>query len=238
MKFSCLLALYCFSRKPSLRAFSFLQLVNTGMLVMVSQANPFHALYLTFVTTTDYFLARIQRIKQKALALKSSRKPNEDLIEILNDDDQLMTVFKKYNKVLRHLLWNLIQVYAVGASLTLLLFTIDIKPWTLEVATTCVAGYSLVILKTGVYVSELYSSIFWSSQWTGFNPYPFSFANLSLKILFRLQQLIKELSSLESDGQFVIGLRDGKGPATSRQDIFDLTMATFANTLILITLTH
>ena len=49
--------------------------------------------------------------------------------------------------------------------------------------------------------------------------------------LFRLNQ---ELVSPETDGQFVIGLRDGEGAATSRVQIFDLKMETVSNTLMII----
>ena len=51
--------------------------------------------------------------------------------------------------------------------------------------------------------------------------------------MFRLKHIIQELGSLETDGQFVIGLRDGDRGATSRMQIFDLTMETVSNTLMI-----
>ena len=52
--------------------------------------------------------------------------------------------------------------------------------------------------------------------------------------MFFLKHIICELGSLETDGQFVIGLRDGEGAATSRMEIFDLTMDTVSNTLMIL----
>jgi len=43
---------------------------------------------------------------------------------------------------------------------------------------------------------------------------------------------IKELGSQQTNGQFVIGLRDGHGPAISSREMFQLTMATISNTLM------
>ena len=57
---------------------------------------------------------------------------------------------------------------------------------------------------------------------------------LSLSNLFRLKHVIQELGSLETEGQFVIGLRGGEGAATSRMEIFDLTMDTVCNTLMVL----
>jgi len=43
---------------------------------------------------------------------------------------------------------------------------------------------------------------------------------------------IQEIGSQQTDGQFVIGLRDGHGAAISRLEMFQLTMATISNALM------
>jgi len=53
-----------------------------------------------------------------------------------------------------------------------------------------------------------------------------------LKTKRNLLNCIKELGSQQTDGQFVLGLRDGHGAATSSLEIFDLTMDTVGNTLM------
>ena len=55
-----------------------------------------------------------------------------------------------------------------------------------------------------------------------------------MKCLLRLKLLIKELGSPETDGKFVVGLRNGEGPATSRMQFLQLTLTTISNTLIML----
>jgi len=47
----------------------------------------------------------------------------------------------------------------------------------------------------------------------------------------------KRLGSNQVDGQFVMGLRDGSGPATSSHEIFILTLETVTYTLMFIQMT-
>jgi len=51
-----------------------------------------------------------------------------------------------------------------------------------------------------------------------------------LKSKRNLLNCIKELGSQETDDEFVLGLRDCHGTATSSLEIFDLTMVTMSNT--------
>ena len=51
----------------------------------------------------------------------------------------------------------------------------------------------------------------------------------------RVRIVLKELGNRQTDGQFVIGLRDGEGGAKSRQEIFQLT--TLSHTMMLMDLT-
>ena len=57
---------------------------------------------------------------------------------------------------------------------------------------------------------------------------------MSLNCMLRLKHIICELGSLETDGQFVNGLRDGEGAAASRMKIFNMTMETVSNTLMVL----
>ena len=93
------------------------------------------------------------------------------------------------------------------------------------------------MLATGVYFSQLHSKVAelhntlasLCARHAGSKR-----QRLSLNCMFRLKHVIQELGSLETDGQFVIGLRDGEGAATSRMEIFDLTMDTLSNTLMIL----
>ena len=99
------------------------------------------------------------------------------------------------------------------------------------------AGYAFMMLATGVYISQLYAKV--TELHNTLSSLCARHAGdqrqrLSLNCMFRLKHIICELGSLETEGQFVIGLRDGEGAATSRLEIFDLTMETVSNTLLIL----
>ena len=230
---------FLYNQRPSLLA-SCLATFNwfTFALYITFPGCHFHALYLSFIAVTDYFLIRIRQTKKKVTELKRSRLTDQSLSQVLNDYDQLMSVFTKYNKI-RHLLRNMVQFYAVGLTGVLFLASTITEPWMAAFIITTVAGYALVILATGIYISQLHSKVFQLHKELASIPAKHERnRTVSLKKLFRLKLVIKELGSLETDGQFVIGLRDGEGAATSRQEIFDLTMTTLGNTLMLMELTN
>ena len=202
---------------------------------MISVGNQFHALYLSFIAVTDYFKERIKRITEVVMKLQTSQLINENLSQVLNDYEQLMILFKKYDKVLKHLLRNLIHFYTFGLTCGFFILTLNTETWMLLCMTMPAVAFALIILATGVYISQLNGLV------SGLhNEFASLLANhlknkrVSLKNLFRVKLIIKELGSLETDGQFVMGLRDGNGPAISRLEIFELTMATLSNTLMVI----
>ena len=63
-------------------------------------------------------------------SIQKNGMTNQSLTEILNDYDQMLTVFNKYNKVLKHILRK------------------------------CAARYAFTILVTRVYISKVHTLIF------------------------------------------------------------------------------
>ena len=230
------LLLFLYRRRPSISVACLA--VHNFIFVLLFfwfPATHFHALYLSFIAVTDYFKERIKRITEVVTNLQTSELTNENLTEVLNDYEQLMTIFNKYNKVLKHLLRNLIHFYAIGLTCVFFIFTLHTETWMLLFMTMPAAGFCLTILATGVYISQLHGMVFrLHNEVASLVPNHLNNKGVSLKNLFRVKLIIKELGSLRTDGQFVIGLRDGNGPAISRMEIFELTMATVANTLLLI----
>ena len=227
--------MFLYNQRPSF-VFSIFASFNwlTTILFFMSPGNHFHALYTSFIATTDYFVIRIQRLKERAIKLKTTQLTNHNLKEVLEDYDELVSVFNKYNKVLKHLLRNLVQFYAFGLTAAFFVFTLKTDAWMLAFIITSAAGYSMIILSTGIYISQLHSKIMQLHHELASIPARHSvYANVSLSHAFHLRLVIKELGNLKKEGQFVIGLRDGEGAATSRQEIFDLTMTTLGNTLML-----
>ena len=197
----------------------------------------FYSLYLSYVVTTDYFKLVINNIIRKVEDLKTKGMTNLHVTCILDDYDFMMSDFKKYNRVLIFLLRNLVYFYIFGLTSTFLLLTIQIERWMLAVIVVAVGGYAFIMLATGVYVSQLHAKVIKLH-----NTLVSLCARrredkrqrLSLNCMFRLKHIIQELGSLQTDGQFVIGLRDGEGAATSRMEMFQLTMETMTNTLMVL----
>ena len=197
----------------------------------------YNSLYLSFVFTTDYFRCRISKLFKKIHELHTQQLTKESLTNILDDYDHMVHDFNKYNKSLRHLLRNMVYFYAVALTACFFMLTIETETWILVIIVMSGGGYSLTILATGVYVSQLHSqTIELHAKLSALCAIHSREAGLigSLKNLFRLRLTIKELGSLETNGQFVVGLRDGDGAATSRMQIFELTLATISNTLMMI----
>ena len=200
-------------------------------------AHHFHSLYLSYVVTTDYFKVVINNIKRKVEDLETKEMTNQKVTGILDDYDAMMSDFKKYNRVLKPLLGNLVHFYIFGLTTLFFMFTIQIETWMVATMIIGAAGYAFMMFATGVYISQLHAQV------TQLHNTVVSVCarhagdkrqRLSLNCMFRLKHIICELGSLEKDGQFVIGLRDGEGAATSRMEIFHLTMETVSNTLMIL----
>ena len=195
------------------------------------------SLYLSYIVTTDYFNLVINNITRKVEHLKTKAMTNRSVTSILDDYDIMMSDFKKYNRVLKPLLGNLIHFYIFGLTVSFLVFAIQAEIFLYVALVVAAAGYATIMLATGVYVSQLCAKVgelhntlvSLCAKHAGDKR-----QHLSLNCRFRLKHVIQELGSLETDGQFVIGLRDGEGAATSRKEVFDLTMETLSNTLMVL----
>ena len=138
------------SRNPSLMS-PFLTVYNWIACVIGIQIadNQFYSLHMSFVVTADYFKIGIKRIMTRIDSIQKNRMTNKNLTEILNDYDQLLTVFNKLNKLLKHLLRNMVDFYAVGLTFAFFMYTIRTDLWMVGIMFMCAAGYAFTILVTG-----------------------------------------------------------------------------------------
>ena len=201
------------------------------------QGYQLHSLYLSYVMTTDYFNVVINNIMRRVEDLKNKEITNQNVAEILDEYDFMMNDFKKYNRVLKPLLRIWVYFYTLGLTILFFILTIETETWMLATMFVSAAAYASILLATGVYISQLHAKVgelhntlaSLCARHAGDHR-----KSLSLNCLFRLKHVIQELGSRETDGQFVIGLRDGEGPATSRMQIFEMTMETVSNTLMVL----
>ena len=209
----------------------------TMLIYFEISAYHFHSLYLSYVVTTDYFNVVINNITRRVEDLKTKELTNRNVTAILDDYDFMMSDFKKYNRVLKPLLGNLVHFYIFGLTTLFFMFTIKVETWMVATMIIGAAGYAFIMFATGVYVSQLFAQVVelhntllsLCARHAGDKR-----QRLSINCMFRLKHIIQELGSLETDGQFVIGLRDGEGAATSRLEIVHLTMETVSNTLMIL----
>ena len=194
----------------------------------------YYSLFLSYVATTDYFKLVINNIIRKVEDLKAKEMKSRNVSWILDDYDFMMNDFKKYNRVLKPLLANLVYFYIFALTVCFFMLTIKTEIWMLATMIGAAGAVAFSMLATGVYLSQLRAKVaelhntLVSARHAGDK-----IQRLSLNCMFRLKHVIQELGNLEIDGQFVIGLRDGERGATSRMQIFELTMETVTNTLMI-----
>ena len=159
------------------------------------------------------------------------------MTRVLKQYNLLMMDFQKQDYLLKYLLRNMTYGYCSGLTTMFVLFTVDMNPFLRLFVLTAVTIISLTMLTSGLYVGHLHTMtlVLYSelNSMAARNSRGVNSAK-ALKTRRNLLNYIKELGSQQTDGQFVLGLRDGHGAATSSLEMFQLTMATISNTLMLI----
>jgi len=194
----------------------------------------FIAMYSSFLMTADYFKARIHFLIQRVRSLNGVNLNEQNADQVLVLYDLLIQEFSKQDYLLRHLLRNLVYFYCF--KLTIIFFSYTIPA--IHVLRACMAGIStflvLGIMASGLNVGQvnkktrdLYEELNVMAARSSVE------RKLSLKTRKRLLLSIKELGSLQVNGQFVVGLRDGSGPPTSSLEIVKLTFETVSLTLMM-----
>ena len=125
--------------------------------------------------------------------------------------------------------------YCVGLTILFFLLTIDMNPFLLVFMLTSLSILALMMLLTGRYFGHLHSKtldLYGDLNSMAARNTRSIKSYQALKARRILSNYIKEIGSQQTDGQYVFGLRDGHGPAISSLEMFQLTMATMANTLM------
>jgi hypothetical protein len=215
-----------------------------GLIYKVSSINTvrYFNTYLSYVLTTDYLICKIEMIEKK-IGFLSSNPAESELLFLVHLIDDLKQKLRVYNAALKILFRNMMYIFRGGVSSLFFVSMINMNPWLKIVTVLLMTGLSLCIMTTAMYVSQIDARIvklYHRLQTLSVNissaEYTQKHIILSYKSKFVLKTIIKELgtSNLNNDGHFVIGLSDGTGPAISRMEIFELTLETIFNTLMLI----
>ena len=214
-------------------------ILNLCILLVMVQMSVRHifGLYLSLIVTTDYFQARISTLLKHVQSLKVNFI-DENLYWVLTLYNLLMIDFKRQNATVRSLLRNLVYFYCAELSLVFFIFTIEMNIWLRLIMLATATLLSISIMITGIYVGQLHTQVMCLYE-------ELNHVNArsvvggkrrftSFKARLRLRLVIKELGEDAEDGQFVVGLTDGKGAATSSLEMFNLTMQTISYTLMFI----
>ena len=190
-------------------------------------------LYLSYIITTDCLMARIWSLSRRIRQLKSSFT-EEGLCRLLIDVDLLKSTFNVYCRIMRPLLRNLVYIFKAGVGLLLFLATIETSPYMMGMMVTTVFGMSGCVMVTGIYISQLESQLtHLYHELQGLSVFiGYLREKISVKSRLNLRLVIKEIGTHDPDGNFIIGLTDGAGPAISKKEMTDLTMETISNTLM------
>jgi len=188
-------------------------------------------MYTSYMLTVDYFSSRIDYMMK---GLEEDIILEDNLTRVLFLYNKLMLDFRKQDYLLKYLLRNMMYGYCTGLAVLFLLFTVHMNPFLRIIVLTAVTTLSSIMLASGLYVGRLYSmTLVLYTKLNSINSRNQGIKTMhSLKIRRNLLNCIKELGSKQTDGQFVLGLRDGNGAATSSNEMFQLTLATISNTLM------
>ena len=187
--------------------------------------------YASYVLTSDYFTARMDFLSMELNQINTDFTENQ-VNKVLFLYNELIKDFQKQDYLLKYLLRNLIHAYCIGLAVLFLMFTVEMNPFIRPVLLTAVTVISLGMMLAGLYVGKLQSRVM--GLYREMNQvFARNVLRLRLKSKRNLLNCIKELGSQKTDGQFVLGLRDGHGAATSSKEIFDLTLNTISTTLML-----
>ena len=145
--------------------------------------------------------------------------------------------FQKQDYLLKYLLRNMMYGYCTGLTTLFLMFTVDMNIYLRLFTLTGITVISLTMLTSGLYIGHLHTMtlvLYSELNSMAARNTPSIKSYKALKTQRNLLNCIKELGSQQTDGQYVMGLRDGHGAAISRMEMFSLTMTTISNTLMML----
>jgi len=225
--------LFLFNKRPALTV-GFYAVFNMIIMlyILYTCVHVVFTIYASYVLVSDYFTARMDYISMELEKLKNDYM-EEQVNRLLFLYNELVKDFKKQDYLLKYLLRNLIYSYCIALAVVFLTFTVELNPFLRPVFMTAMALLAMGMMLAGLYVGRLQSRVMglYEEMNQVFARNLFN-ERFSLKSRRNLLNCIKELGSQETDGQFVLGLRDGHGAATSSLEMFQLTMNTVGNTLM------
>jgi hypothetical protein len=192
-------------------------------------------LILSFHVTTDYFAARIKSLKRRLMKL-SQKLTESKLSKCLNLYHTLVFDIRKRNHNLRILISHMLYFYCPMLALVLFLFTIEMVWWMQFIILTAASTFSIAVTSTELYVGHLQSRVhgLYSALNTALGKGAFGSHEVTFKTRMHLKTAIKEVGSQFTEGQFMVGLTNGRGAAVTTMTALELTGMTIQFTILLI----
>ena len=224
---------------------SFLALCRLLLVLVPIEAVVRHnfAICLSFVVTTDFFHARIDSLMKRVRNLNTCNAHNME--DILSRYDRLQQAFKRRNRTLKYLLRDIVNFFCVGLSIVFCMIFFNVPPLLRAVMLTTSSGWTICFFCSTLYVGQLKGRLM--TVYREFNSIVAKAGRgktsqkkkdrkthnrIMLQSRKRLVLAMKELGSDEINGQFVMGLTDGEGPATSSLEIVGLIGETISVSLM------
>lgn len=234
------LPIFLWRKRPSILVccFAGFQFLAVQFCIYYSVSVLFY-LYFTYVLVTDFLVARIDNLNARVFGM-TGEVGDCEVIGLLNDIDDLKKTLESYRRTLRPLLRDMVYLFRAGLSFTFFLATLDTHPFIKCLVMMSAGGISTCVLLTANHISQLVSKLL------VLHDHLYGLAvrvclekqrRMSVKTLISLRLIIKELGAYDPNGNFVIGLSDGSGPAITKMEILNLTLETISNTFMFMDMT-
>ena len=197
-----------------------------------------HICVTTLMThvTTFYFSFRVNSLARKIKLMHDISE--QSLSKAMDSYDGFIFDLQKHNDSLKYFIRNMFYGYLPLTSVVIYILTVDTNIW-LRILVICASSFfTLMITVTQVFVGHLHGSILeLYKELNNIIPKVTILARqreITFDTLLRLQMAIKELGSERKDGQFTVGLTNGKGASFKSIDAFQLTLTTLQFTILII----
>lgn len=196
-----------------------------------------HFLTVLFVfhITVDYFSTRVESLKNLIEKLPKHFSQHQ-LSRTLNCYEHLMVDFEKRNKNLRVLINHMLYFNCPMLSLVLFIYTIDMVWWRRIIILISSSTFAAAIISTELYVGHLQNKV--DGLYKSFNSVSARVSSSGHSFTSYTQRhlllAIRELGNKFKEGQFRVGLTNGKGAAITTLSTAEVDGMTVQFTILLI----
>ena len=194
------------------------------------------AMSMSMHITATYFWLRIKKLSSKLSRLKDNLS-EKNLLLVLKYYDQLALDFDNFNSCLKYAMRNLFIGLSPLASVVFYIITVEMNAILKMVVISGASTFLVILLATEYVVGHMNNKI--HTVYQELNKVcarnaAHSRKTITFYSLLRVKMIVREIGSTRKDGQYRIGLTNGKGAAFTTLDAVKMTLAILQYTLLFI----